>query len=235
MTDTMLPDTPQTMARLDSVSCLLDWMRGMETTVRRQFVGALMECSDSIQHAVVSMMAIAKDQRAAPQDRQRALTTLADALFLRPDETDREYGQPLAESEAYTAKINPALNREVRSMNSQQEFFAQRLRAILDSKRISQLELARRMGCTQPAISQLLDRLPHCRPQKRTIHKLAEALAVPPQELWPDLDTAEMLDAVARFQQDDCAMTEAEAAALRAPSKSKARLKPKPLPPRPRP
>jgi len=234
MTDTMLPDTPQTMARLDSVSCLLDWMRDMEPALRRQFVGALMECSDSIQQAVVSMMVIAKDQQAAPQDRQRALTTLADALFLRPDETDKDYGQPLAESETYTAKINPALNREVRTMNSQQEFFARQVRAIMDSKRLSQQDLAVRMGCTQPAISQLLDRLPHCRPQKRTIHKLAEALAVPPQELWPDLETAEMLDAVARFQQDDYAMTVAEAAALSASGKSKVKLKPKPLPTRPR-
>ena len=53
------------------------------------------------------------------------------------------------------------------------------------------------------------------RPQKTTILKLAEALNVPPQELWPDLEVADMLDAVAGFQQDDYVLTEAEVEALR--------------------
>lgn len=33
-------------------------------------------------------------------------------------------------------------------------------------------------------------------------------------DLWPDIEVAEMLDAVASFQQDDYEMTEAEARAL---------------------
>ena len=53
-----------------------------------------------------------------------------------------------------------------------------------------------------------------CR-QKKTILKLAEALNIQPQELWPDLEVADMLDAVASFQQDDYVMTEAEAESLR--------------------
>ena len=58
-----------------------------------------------------------------------------------------------------------------------------------------------------------------CRPQKRTLLKVADALGVRPQELWPDLEVAEMLDAVASFQQDDYVMTEAEAEALKDSSK----------------
>ena len=53
-----------------------------------------------------------------------------------------------------------------------------------------------------------------CRPQKKTILKLAEALNVQARDLWPDIDVAEMLDAVASFQHDDYVMTEAEARAL---------------------
>ncbi len=53
-----------------------------------------------------------------------------------------------------------------------------------------------------------------CRPQKKTIVKLAEALNVQPSDLWPDIEVAEMLDAVASFQQDDYVMMEAEARAL---------------------
>jgi hypothetical protein len=53
-----------------------------------------------------------------------------------------------------------------------------------------------------------------CRPQKRTIPRLAKALNVHPRELWPDSEVADMLDAVASFQQDDYTMTATEASAL---------------------
>lgn len=82
----------------------------------------------------------------------------------------------------------------------------------METKRISQQELADLVGCSQPAISQMLNR--SCRPQKKTILKIAEALQGQAQDLWPDIDVAEMLDAVASFQQSDYVMTEAEALAL---------------------
>ena len=56
----------------------------------------------------------------------------------------------------------------------------------------------------------------------RTILKLADALQVPPRELWPDIEVAEMLDATAAFAEDGRIMTEAEAEALRAASKRNA-------------
>jgi transcriptional regulator with XRE-family HTH domain len=87
----------------------------------------------------------------------------------------------------------------------------------MTEKCVTQQELAQRIGCSQPAVSQMLNR--SCRPQKKTILKLAEALNVRPQELWPDLEVADMLDAVASFQQEEYAMTEAEAEALRETSR----------------
>jgi len=102
-------------------------------------------------------------------------------------------------------------------LNAQEATFAQRLRELMEAKRISQQELADRVGCSQPAISQMLHR--RCRPQKKTILKLAEALNVPAHELWPDIEVADMLDAVASFQQGDHVMTEAEARALADTSK----------------
>ena len=98
-------------------------------------------------------------------------------------------------------------------MDCQEAAFADRLRELMTVKCVTQQELSNRVGCSQPAISQMLNR--KCRPQKKTILKLAEALQVQPQELWPDLEVADMLDAVADFQQDDHVMTEAEAKALR--------------------
>ena len=80
-------------------------------------------------------------------------------------------------------------------------------------KCMTQKGLSNRIGCSQPAISQMLNR--KCRPQKKTILKLADALQVQPHELWPDIEVAEMLDTVADFEEDGHVMTEAEAQALR--------------------
>lgn len=117
-------------------------------------------------------------------------------------------------------------------MDAQEEKFARQRRELMEAKRISQQELAERVGCSQPAISQMLHR--KCRPQKKTILKLAEALNVQPCELWPDIAVAEMLDAVASFQQDDYVMTDAEARALGASSnKNRPKIRAKSLPTRP--
>jgi transcriptional regulator with XRE-family HTH domain len=52
----------------------------------------------------------------------------------------------------------------------------------MERKNISQAELAKAIGVSQPAISLLLAR--KCRPQRRTVEKLAEALNVETRELW---------------------------------------------------
>jgi transcriptional regulator with XRE-family HTH domain len=232
MTETFLLNDPQAVARLDSVACILEWTRSMSLPDRKRFLGVLIECSDEVQQVVVSLLNVVKDLRTTPAERQRALMTIADALFLNPCEEDGQYGHDLAASEAYTAARSAAQAREVRKMNAQEETFAQRLRELMTAKQISQQELAERIGCSQPAISQMLSRM--CRPQKRTILKLAEALNVHPRELWPDIDVADMLDAVASFQQDDYTMTAAEASALAdTAKKNRPKIRTKSLPTRP--
>ena len=211
MSETLLHDDPLTVERLDSVVCLFEWMRTMPAPIRKRFWGAFAESSDSVQQVVVTLLGVVKHSRTTPLERQRALMTIADALFLNPDE-DGEYGQDVVASEANAAARNQPLAHAVQKMDSQEETFAHRLRELMETKRISQQELAARAGCTQPAISQMLNR--NCRPQKKTILKLAEALNVQAQDLWPDIEVAEMLDAVASFQQDDYVMTDAEARAL---------------------
>lgn len=211
MADTLLPDDPQTVQRLDSVACLLEWMRSMPASTRKRFFGAIAGCSDATQQVVGRLIVVIKNTKTTPVERQRALLTIADALFPNSDESG-EYGLDLATPAAGTSAENPSLAHEVQKMDTQQATFAQRLREVMEAKRVSQLELADRVGCSQPAISQMLNR--NCRPQKKTILKLAEALNVRACDLWPDIDVAEMLDAVASFQQDDYVMTEAEARAL---------------------
>lgn len=210
MAETLLPDDPKTVERLDSVACLFEWLRSMPAPTRKHFWGALAECSDAIQEVVVRLLGVVKSPRTTAIERQRALMTIADALF--PNSESGEYGLDLIASEANAAAESLPLAREVQRMNSQEAAFADRVRELMETKRISQQELAARAGCSQPAISQMLNRT--CRPQKKTILKLAEALNVQARDLWPDIDVAEMLDAVASFQQDNYVMTEAEARAL---------------------
>jgi transcriptional regulator with XRE-family HTH domain len=157
------------------------------------------------------MLGVLKNPQATSNERQRALMTLADALSLNPDENG-EYGLEIVRSEAGAAERHPALAREVEKMNSQEAAFAMRLEELMASRQISQSELAQRIGCSQPAISQMLRR--KSRPQKKTILKLAEALNVAAQELWPEIEVSNMLDAVVDFQKPDYVMTEAEAKAL---------------------
>jgi transcriptional regulator with XRE-family HTH domain len=211
MSDTILLDNPQTIELLQAMRTLMRWFSTMPRQTRQKFVLALLECSDEIQKVVVQMIGVVEDRHTTPLERQRALMTLADALSLNPDD-DGEYGQDLVASETNAAAAYPSLRHEVQKMDAQEADFADRLRKLMTDKCVTQQELAERVGCSQPAVSQMLNR--KCRPQKKTILKLAEALQVLPKDLWPDLEVAEMLDAVADFQRNDYIMTEAEAKAL---------------------
>jgi transcriptional regulator with XRE-family HTH domain len=208
--ETLLPDEPKTVERLDSVACLFEWLRSMPEPTRKRFWCALAQRSDAVQEVIVKLLGVVKSQRTTAVERQRALMKIADALF--PNSESVEHGSNATASGANAAAENSSLAHEVQRARSEQATFAERVRGLMETKRISQQELAARAGCSQPAISQMLNRT--CRPQKQTILKLAEALNVQASDLWPDIDVAEMLDAVASFQQDDYVMTEAEARAL---------------------
>jgi transcriptional regulator with XRE-family HTH domain len=164
------------------------WMRSIPQATRQRLVTAIAECNDEVRDVVVRMVNVVESPKATPADRQHALATIADVLRLKPNDEDGE-------------------------APSQQAAFADRLRQLMTQRCVTQQELAETIGCSQPAVSQMLNR--NCRPQKKTILKLAEALDVQPQELWPDLEVADMLDAVASFQQDDYVMTATEAESLR--------------------
>lgn len=211
LAETTLTDDPETLRRLDSVACLLEWMRSMPESSRERFIGVLAACGDESRQVMVNLLAVVKDPRTTLFDRQNALTSIADALFSNREQRD-DLGPDSESSPARTSAEHSALIHEVQGTGTQQAAFAARLRELMEARRISQQELADRVGCSQPAISQMLNR--HRRPQKQTILKLAEALHVPARDLWPDIDVAEMLDAVASFQQQDDVMTDAEARAL---------------------
>lgn len=224
-------DNQETFERLNPIGCLFRWLQALPPVERKRFQARLAECSDAIQQVVIDLLDVLANPDTTPIERQRALSTIADALFLNPDETDGGYGQDLAVSEPYAAARVPSLAREVEKMDTQEATFAERLRELMEARKVSQQELADRAHCSQPAISQMLKRA--CRPQKKTILKLAEALNVQPRDLWPDIDVAEALDAVASFQQPGYVMTQAEAQALANTSKrNPPRIQPRLLPTR---
>lgn len=204
MPNTLSANDPQTVARLDSVACILEWNRSMSVMERKQLLTALLDSSEDVHSVVLSRLSILKNPQAKPADRKRALREVQDALF---------HDAPL-------------------QVHSQEEQFSKKLKELMASKCISQQELAARIGCSQPAISQMLHR--KCRPHKQTLQQLAQALNVLPQELWPDLEVADMLDAVASFQDDNHTMTAAEAGALAGTAKkNRPALRARSLPSRP--
>jgi len=215
MVDTVFSDEPRTVELLQSMRILMRWLNSVPQEMRQRFLGVLAERSDEIQGVVFEMVGIVEDPRTTPSERHHALSMIADALFLNSGEGG-ECGQDRVASEASAAARCSAPVRELQEIGCQEAAFADRLRELMEAKRMTQQELSSRVGCSQPAISQMLNR--KCRPQRKTILKLAEALQVPPQELWPDIEVVEMLDAVAGFEQDDHVMTDAEANALRDPA-----------------
>ena len=191
------------------------------------FYSALMECSDSLRADSKRLMAIMDSPTPLLGDKVRAWYTLLDQFRLLPD-TEGRYGMDLVQSESGAAERFPALQYEVEKMDSQEAQFADHLRQIMKDKHITQKQLAERVECTQPAISQMLNR--KCRPQRSTIEKIAMALQVDIRQLWPDIDVVDYLDSVAAFEQDGQVMSEAMAKALRDDQQTRSTIKGKSLP-----
>lgn len=231
-----VPDDPTTMDWLDSIAALMEWSQSMPASVRAQFWSSLAASTAATQQKITGLIAVAKSPEKTQAERQEALQHLAATLWLRPNErpdVETDTPESVADSSISSAasELPPRerhaimldtdaerlpTNRVAEAM-TQQTAFVRRVRELMAAKHLSQQELAGRVGCSQAAVSLMLNR--NSRPQKKTILKFAEALGVSPRDLWPDMEVAELLDAVASFQEDDYVMTEAEARALRDPSK----------------
>ena len=44
----LLRDNPKTVARLDSIACLFEWMQALPPAERKRFLSRLAECSDAV-------------------------------------------------------------------------------------------------------------------------------------------------------------------------------------------
>jgi transcriptional regulator with XRE-family HTH domain len=170
---------------------------------------------------VRSMFTVIEHPLTTNEDRQRAITTIAHALFVNPMEGRGNSGFDFLTAERDAARKHEQVERRpvvvtrLDQLDSQEATFAQRLRKILDEKSITQEELAERLDCTQSAISKMLSR--DARPQRKTILRMAEALNVQPTDLWPNLEVAAILVSVNDFFADR-ELTEEQAKAIEAAS-----------------
>ena len=154
--------------------------------VRNQLAEALATLDETRRQSVLDMIAIVESPQASRHEKVQARDAIDEAFSVH------------------------SLRGDVDWPSSQESAFAESLRTSMKKKGITQKDLANRIGCTQPAISQMLNR--KCRPQRQTIFKLADALGISPRDLWPDLDVTDILDTVAAAQQDqNMAPEEAEA------------------------
>jgi lambda repressor-like predicted transcriptional regulator len=142
---------------------------------------AYLECSDELQAHARKLFATITDPQTDDDDRALAAMTLADVLF--PNPSKGELGSDLKECEAMGAQYSAETRETLERMVQEEATFAERLRAAMRARGVTQVQLAERIGVGQSAIAMMLQR--ECRPQRRTVLCMAEALQVSPQELWP--------------------------------------------------
>ena len=156
---------------------------------------ALIECSDELQEHAKAMIREMTDPKVNDRDRYLAAETLFEILFPYHNEEDNMLGMDLEhanrvvqshdlpEDHPNAVVLNEAAVVLV-EQNKQTDTFAARLEKVMSVNGLTQTALAELVGISQPAISLLLSR--ECRPQKRTVRRIADACGVQPVDLWPD-------------------------------------------------
>lgn len=141
---------------------------------------AYLECDPTLQGVVRKMVEIINDPETDEDDRKMAALTLQEALFPSRSPNDGYLGADLEDEERNAVgEMAETLNR----MDEEEASFASRVDSLLRERGMTQAELAAAIGVGQPAVSMMLAR--KARPQRRTIEKIAQALDVPEDRLWP--------------------------------------------------
>jgi lambda repressor-like predicted transcriptional regulator len=142
---------------------------------------AYMECSDEIQEVVREMVLVIHDPEVTEDEREMAYSTIADALF--PMRHAGNLGVDLEEAERLEADKSEAFAQVKDAMDYEQDLFSRRVLAAMTTQGMTQAALAEACGFGQSALSNLLSR--GNRPQRRTVQKIAKALGITPEDLWP--------------------------------------------------
>ncbi len=170
------------MAVMQSESPRVQELQAQSFKLASPIVLALLECDDELRAVAKDLLEqLASGELDKPEE-QSTCALLAEILFPNADAAGRP-GLDLLEAEAIAAQEHPEAAPILADMDRQESTFAERLRDRLEATGMTQVELAEKVGIGQPAISMMLNRT--CRPQKKTVQKLAAALGVAPVDLWP--------------------------------------------------
>jgi ribosome-binding protein aMBF1 (putative translation factor) len=137
------------------------------------------ECCEEVQAVILDMLNIYNNPDSTEQEKQLALHTVIDGLFPASCEDLLEHERKVAsdgDAEAFREE-----------MDAEETAFGDRVRHYLKSKGMTQTDLANEIGIKQPAVAMLLNR--ECRPQRQTVVRIAQALDVDANELWPHTKT----------------------------------------------
>lgn len=150
------------------------------TQVFAEFLQAYLACNERVQDIVRRNVEFATSAEVEEDLRVMALHTVYDALFPESSPYDGLPGIDLDDLERFaTGEMKLAFEE----LDREKAAFAERLRAAMTEKGMTQAQLAEAVGIDQPAVSGLLNR--QWRPQSRTVAKIAEALGMRVEELWP--------------------------------------------------
>jgi lambda repressor-like predicted transcriptional regulator len=145
---------------------------------------AMSECDEELRAEAIELFKQMASGELGEDEIYATAALLAEILFPNADHKGLP-GLDLVEAEGIARQISEEATAVLDEMDKEEWVFAERLRSIMAAKGFTQSQLAEKIGVGQPAISNMLQR--ECRPQKRTIVKIAEALDVPAEELWPNI------------------------------------------------
>lgn len=143
---------------------------------------ALHECDEELRAVALELFDQLNGDDLDIEQAHATTALIAEILFPNADGNGVP-GLDLEEAEKLAPTVDPAAGPLLAEMDSQEATFAERLRSALADKGVTQAELATKIGIGQPAISMMLNRT--CRPQRKTVQKIAAALGVAAEELWP--------------------------------------------------
>ncbi len=146
-----------------------------------RWLRAFVECSDTVQGVICEMFEIINDPETDDDDKKMASRTLVEALF--PKSFNGSLGADLVELENEHRTNGEGGSKIISEMDAEEQTFASKVTTLMEQRGMTQTQLAEAIGVGQSAISMMLSR--QARPQRRTVTKIAEALGVEVEELWP--------------------------------------------------
>lgn len=143
---------------------------------------AKQECDPKLRAVVDELFAQLATDDLDTEQAHSTVALIAEILFPNADDKGIP-GLDLEEAEKIAPTVDASAGPLLAEMDRQEATFAERLRAAMAAAGLTQAELAAKVGIGQPAISMMLNRV--CRPQRKTVQKIAAALGVEAEHLWP--------------------------------------------------